>query len=158
MSAGGAGGRRAVLGSLLAAGSMASTSQAALADTPRSSPWSFSTFLDAIDQNLVEKVSFSPDGKQVLVIDRDGNRHEALILNGESTELVKKLTQKGITFAVQAPQEAGAAQGLLGVLPSLLLPIGIIGGLFFLQRRNQEGGGGGMGGMGGGGGPMGMGK
>ena len=71
---------------------------------------------DAIDQNLVEKVSFSPDGKQVLVIDRDGNRHEALILNGESTELVKMLTKKGITFAVQAPQEQGVAQGLLGVL------------------------------------------
>ena len=150
--------RGALLSGLAAGLALNANAQKALADTPRSSPWSFSTFLDAIDQDLVEKVSFSPDGKQVLVIDRDGNRHEALILNGESTELVKKLTQKGITFAVQAPQEASAAQGLLGVLPSLLLPIGIIGGLFFLQRRNQEGGGGMGGPMGGMGGPMGMGK
>merc|ERR1719324_2291546 len=84
-----------------------------VAATPRSSPWSFSTFLDAIDQGLVEKVSFAPDGKQVLIIDRDGNRHEALILPGESTELIKVLTKKGVTFAVQAPAEQGAAQGLL---------------------------------------------
>ena len=80
--------RGALLSGLAAGLALNANAQKALADTPRSSPWSFSTFLDAIDQDLVEKVSFSPDGKQVLVIDRDGNRHEALILNGESTEPV----------------------------------------------------------------------
>merc|ERR1719420_2570142 len=98
--------RGALLGSLAAGLALSTNAQSAMADTPRSSPWSFSTFLDAIEQDLVD--------------DRDGNRHEALILNGESTELVKKLTKKGITFAVQAPQDQGVAQGLLGVLPSLL--------------------------------------
>ena len=106
----------------------------------------------------MHQVSFAPDGKQVLVIDRDGNRHEALILPGQSTELVKMLTTKGITFAVQSNAPQSEVSGLLSVLPSILLPVAIIGGLFFLQRRNQEGGGGGMGGMGGPGGPMGMGK
>uniref|UniRef100_A0A7S2ND14 AAA+ ATPase domain-containing protein n=1 Tax=Haptolina brevifila TaxID=156173 RepID=A0A7S2ND14_9EUKA len=115
-----------------------------------------STFLDAIDNDLIEKVSFSADGKQALAIDKDGNRHEALILPGESAELIKSLTKKNIVFAVQPPATAGAAQGLLGVLPALAFPLLIIGGLFFLQQRNG-GAGGGMGGMGGGG-PMGMGK
>jgi len=113
--------------------------------------------VDAIDSDLIEKVSFSADGKQALAIDKDGNRHEALILPGESAELIKLLTKKNVVFAVQPPAEKGAAAGLLGVLPALAFPLIIIGGLFFLQQRNG-GAGGGMGGLGGPGGPMGIGK
>merc|ERR1719440_2141178 len=131
-------------------------SAAANAAEVRSTPWAMSTFLDAIDSDLIEKVSFSADGKQALAIDKDGNRHEALILPGESAELIKQLTKKNVVFAVQPPQERGAAAGLLGVLPALAFPLLIIGGLFFLQQRN--GGGGMPGGMGGPGGPMGIGK
>merc|ERR1719310_1245718 len=74
----------------LAAGfaGMASVSAASAAE-PRSTPWSFSTFLDAVEGGLIEKVSFSADGKQILCIDKDGNRHEALILPGQSAELIK---------------------------------------------------------------------
>jgi len=149
--------RRAHLGAL-ASGltSLGAMSAAANAAEVRSTPWAMSTFLDAIDSDLIEKVSFSADGKQALAIDKDGNRHEALILPGESAELIKQLTKKNVVFAVQPPQERGAAAGLLGVLPALAFPLLIIGGLFFLQQRN--GGGGMPGGMGGGGGPMGMGK
>jgi len=146
--------RRAHFGALAAAG-LAGISQAANAEV-RSTPWAMSTFLDAIDNDLIEKVSFSADGKQALAIDKDGNRHEALILPGESAELIKSLTKKNIVFAVQPPSTPGAAQGLLGVLPALAFPLLIIGGLFFLQQRNGGAGGGGpMGGMGG---PMGIGK
>jgi len=150
--------RRAHLGAL-ASGltSLAAVSTAANAAEVRSTPWAMSTFLDAIDSDLIEKVSFSADGKQALAIDKDGNRHEALILPGESAELIKQLTKKNVVFAVQPPQERGAAAGLLGVLPALAFPLLIIGGLFFLQQRNG-GGGGPMGGMGGPGGPMGIGK
>eukprot|EP00322_Chrysochromulina_rotalis_P023226 CAMPEP_0115868012 /NCGR_PEP_ID=MMETSP0287-20121206/21065_1 /TAXON_ID=412157 /ORGANISM="Chrysochromulina rotalis, Strain UIO044" /LENGTH=670 /DNA_ID=CAMNT_0003322637 /DNA_START=38 /DNA_END=2050 /DNA_ORIENTATION=- len=150
--------RRAHLGAL-ATGltSLGALSTAANAAEVRSTPWAMSTFLDAIDSDLIEKVSFSADGKQALAIDKDGNRHEALILPGESAELIKQLTKKNVVFAVQPPQERGAAQGLMSVLPALAFPLLIIGGLFFLQQRNG-GQGGPMGGMGGPGGPMGIGK
>jgi hypothetical protein len=67
-----AGGRRAQLGALAAGLSAVST--AASAAEPRSTPWAYSTFLEAIETDQIEKVSFSADGKQVLSIDRDGNR------------------------------------------------------------------------------------
>merc|ERR1719460_400153 len=154
------GGRRAQL-TTLAAGlaGLVGSSTAVSAAEPRSTPWSFSTFLDAVESDLIEKVSFSADGKQILCIDKDGNRHEALILPGQSAELIKLLSKKDIVFNVQEK----AAQGgndLLRVLPTLAFPLLIIGGLYFLQQRNNgaNGGGGGGGGMGGMGGPMGIGK
>merc|ERR1719484_370754 len=151
-------GRRAQLASAVVgfAGLMSST--AVSAAEPRSTPWSFSTFLDAVESDLIEKVSFSADGKQILCIDKDGNRHEALILPGQSAELIKLLSKKDIVFNVQEKAQGGG-NDLLRVLPTLAFPLLIIGGLYFLQQRNQNGGGGGgMGGMGGGGGPMGIGK
>ena len=152
-------GRRAQLAQVAAGfAGLAVSSTAVSAAEPRSTPWSFSTFLDAVDKDIIEKVSFSADGKQILCIDKDGNRHEALILPGQSAELIKLLSKKDIVFNVQEK----AAQGgndLLRVLPTLAFPLLIIGGLFFLQQRNQNGGGAGGGGpMGGMGGPMGIGK
>merc|ERR1719484_183450 len=151
-------GRRAQLASAVVGFAGLVSSSAASAAEPRSTPWSFSTFLDAVESDLIEKVSFSADGKQILCIDKDGNRHEALILPGQSAELIKLLSKKHIVFNVQEK----AAQGgndLLRVLPTLAFPLLIIGGLYFLQQRNQNGGGGGGGGgMGGMGGPMGIGK
>merc|ERR1719506_850443 len=108
-----------------------------------SSPWAMSTFFDAIDNDLVEKVSFAADGKQALIIDKDGNRHETLILPGESADLISKLTKKNVVFAVQAPSGPDTGNVVLGVLSNLAFPLLIIGGLIFLQRRNSEGGGGG---------------
>merc|ERR1719484_376623 len=151
-------GRRAQLASAVVgfAGLMSST--AVSAAEPRSTPWSFSTFLDAVESDLIEKVSFSADGKQILCIDKDGNRHEALILPGQSAELIKLLSKKDIVFNVQEKAQGGG-NDLLRVLPTLAFPLLIIGGLYFLQQRNQNGGGGGGGGpMGGMGGPMGIGK
>merc|ERR1719231_2245009 len=145
-------GRRAQLGALAAGfAGLASTSTAVSAAEPRSTPWSFSTFLDAVESDLIEKVSFSADGKQILCIDKDGNRHEALILPGQSAELIKLLSKKDIVFNVQEKAVQGG-NDLLRVLPTLAFPLLIIGGLYFLQQRNQNGGGGGMGG------PMGIGK
>ena len=125
-------------------------------------PWAYSTFLEAIESGEVEKVSFSADGKQALSIDRDGNRHESLILKEQTAELVKLLTKKGVVFAVQSPAEAGGGSGALGgVLANLAFPLLIIGGLIFLQRRSNGDGdssGGGSGPFGGGFNPMNIGK
>jgi cell division protease FtsH len=125
-------------------------------------PWAYSTFLEAIEAGQVEKVSFSADGKQALSIDRDGNRHESLILREQTADLIKILTKNGVVFAVQSPAEAGAGGGALGgVLANLAFPLLIIGGLIFLQRRSNgdgDSGSGGGGPFGGGFNPMGMGK
>jgi len=92
----------------------------ASAAEPRSTPWAYSTFLEAIEANQIEKVSFTADGKQVprrtrsrfffsatrggrkpfvfiyfvrraaaqvLSIDKDGNRHESLVLPEQSAEV-----------------------------------------------------------------------
>jgi len=145
--------RRAQIGA--AAAGIISAAASVSAAEPRSSPWSLSTFLDAVDADQVEKVSFAADGKQVVSIDKDGNRHESLLLPGESADLINTLTKKNVVFAVQAPPEPSAGGAILGVLSSLAFPLLIIGGLIFLQRRQSGGGGGGPLG---GGGPMGMGK
>merc|ERR1719408_1230229 len=121
--------RRAHLGALASGLTSLGALTAANAAEVRSTPWAMSTFLDAIDSDLIEKVSFSADGKQALAIDKDGNRHEALILPGESATLIQTLTKKNVVFAVTPPTQPGAAQGLLGVLPALAFPLLIIGGL-----------------------------
>mmetsp|Transcript_30795 Transcript_30795/g.64892 ORF Transcript_30795/g.64892 Transcript_30795/m.64892 type:complete len:182 (-) Transcript_30795:1922-2467(-) len=64
--------RRAQLGALAAG--FAAVSSSAVAAEPRSTPWAYSTFLEAVETDQIEKVSFAADGKQVLSIDRDGNR------------------------------------------------------------------------------------
>ena len=69
------------------------SSQAASADTARSTPWPYSTLLEAIESDQVEKVSIAADGKQVLAIDRDGNRHETLVLPEQLTQLIETLVK-----------------------------------------------------------------
>merc|ERR1719331_2024791 len=148
--------RRAQLAGVLGAAT-AAASQKALAAEPRSTPWAYSTFLQAVQTDQIEKVSFSADGKQVLSIDRDGNRHESLILPEQSADLVKALVKHNVVFAVQPPATPSTGGAIAGVLANLAFPLLIIGGLIFLQRRSQGGGGGG-GGMGGGMNPMDIGK
>ena len=128
------------------------SSQAALA-AEGGTKWAYSTFLEAVENDQVEKVSFAADGKQVLSIDRDGKRHETLVLPEQSADLVKLLVKKNVTFAVQAPEQPSSVGAIAGVLANLAFPLLIIGGLIFLQRRAQGGqGGDGGGGIGSGGG------
>mmetsp|Transcript_50517 Transcript_50517/g.109527 ORF Transcript_50517/g.109527 Transcript_50517/m.109527 type:complete len:676 (+) Transcript_50517:62-2089(+) len=134
--------RRAQLGALAAG--FAAVSSSAVAAEPRSTPWAYSTFLEAVETDQIEKVSFAADGKQVLSIDRDGNRHETLVLPEQSAELIKTLVAHNVVFAVQPPAQPSTVGAVAGVLANLAFPLLIIGGLFFLQRRN-----GGMGGPGG---------
>jgi len=146
--------RRAQVGVLAAAVAAATSQQGALAAEPRSTPWAYSTFLEAVETDQIEKVSFAADGKQVLSIDRDGNRHETLVLPEQSAELIKLLVSKNVVFAVQPPAQPSTLGAVGGVLANLAFPLFIIGGLFFLQRRSQ----GGMGGPGGGMNPLDLGK
>mmetsp|Transcript_30790 Transcript_30790/g.64871 ORF Transcript_30790/g.64871 Transcript_30790/m.64871 type:complete len:567 (-) Transcript_30790:294-1994(-) len=72
------------------------------------------------------------------------SRHETLVLPEQSAELIKTLVAHNVVFAVQPPAQPSTVGAVAGVLANLAFPLLIIGGLFFLQRRN-----GGMGGPGG---------
>jgi cell division protease FtsH len=142
---------RKLLASIFGAAALAS-SMPRMAGAAQSTPWAYSTFLDAIKNGLIEKVSIANDGKQALSYDKDGNLHETLLLPEQSPELLRLLTEKGVVFAVQPPPGPNRGGAILGVLGNLLFPLFLIGGLSFLSRRQQPGGPGGMGG------PMGIGK
>jgi cell division protease FtsH len=108
-------------------------------------PWSTKDFLDALDKDQVEKVSFSEDGGTILCIDADGNRHESRIIPEQATALTKILREKNIAFTVQ-PKEDDNSE-LQGALGRLFLQVAPIVLLAFISSRNQ-GGFGGMGGQG----------
>jgi len=117
--------------------------------------WRYSEFMTAVEEDNVEKATFSADGKRVLVVDVDGNRYKLDALPNDPT-LLDTLTKHKVDVTVLPPQQAAAAGGG-SLVSSLLFPALLFGGLFLLSQRNQDGGG--MpGGMGGPGNPMQLGQ
>ena len=136
-----------ISGATLAAG-------AAAANAAPVTPWALSEFLDAVDKDGVERVTFDDAGAALVAVDSDGGRHRVEVLPSEGPSILKTLRKKDIQFAVQPPQEAPLG-GVGAIIGNLAFPLIFLGGLFLLNRRQGGGGmGGGMGG--GGGGPMGM--
>merc|ERR1719247_1483290 len=116
-------------------------------------PWALSEFLDAVEKDSVERVTFDDAGKALVAVDADGGRHRVEILPSEGPEILAALRKHSVQFAVQPPTQ-DPLQGVGSVVGNLLFPLLFLGGLFLLNRRG--GGMGGMGGPGGPGGPMGM--
>jgi cell division protease FtsH len=136
------------LGSLAVLGASTSAALAATAE-----PWPTKKFYDELQKGNIERVTIAADGKQVVCVDTDGNRHESLILADQAGDLVKLMQQKDVLFTVQPPQEPSAAGNLLGGLLNFA-PFLLFLGLPLLFRGMGQGGGG-PGGMGG---QMGIGK
>ena len=115
--------------------------------------WRYSEFMSAVEEDTVEKVTFSADGRRVLAVDTDGNRYKLDALPNDPT-LLDTLTKHKVDVTVLPAQQAAAGGDLIR---SLIFPALLFGGLFLLSRRGQDGGGmgGGMGGMGG---PMDLGR
>eukprot|EP00168_Porphyra_purpurea_P003733 TRINITY_DN1433_c0_g1_i6.p1 TRINITY_DN1433_c0_g1~~TRINITY_DN1433_c0_g1_i6.p1 ORF type:complete len:705 (-),score=230.81 TRINITY_DN1433_c0_g1_i6:323-2185(-) len=112
------------------------------ASSPSLSNWRYSEFINAVEANKVDKVTFSADGQRALAVDSDGNRFKLDALPGDP-DLLSTLTSHKVDVTVlPAEQESGAGE----FLRSLIFPAVLFGGLFFLSRRA---GGGGMGGPGG---------
>ncbi len=108
--------------------------------------WRYSQFINAVEKDQVEKVTFSADGQRLLAVDTDGNRFKLDALP-QDPELLKTLTDHKVDVTVLPSQpETGAGD----FLRSLIFPALLFGGLFLLSRRA----GGGLGPMGGMGGPM----
>jgi len=118
--------------------------------------WRYSEFMTAVEEDNVEKATFSADGKRVLVVDVDGNRYKLDALPNDPT-LLDTLTKHKVDVTVLPPQQAAAAGGQ-SLVSSLLFPTLLFGGLFLLSQRGQDGGGGMPGGMGGPGNPMQLGQ
>merc|ERR1719353_2376701 len=140
--------RRGIASVMAGAAVMSRAVPALAADTP----WALSTFNDALEAGQVERVVLSSEGNEMIVTTSEGDRHGVLLLPDETLLLVDRLKAKGVLFSVQPPQEDQFSG--IGSIVGAILPLVILGGLFFLGRRAQEGGGMGMG-MGG---PMDFGK
>merc|ERR1719446_1875009 len=80
--------------------------------------WIYSKFLDAVEKDKVEKVTFSPDGKKAVATDDDGDRYTIDIPNDPN--LLSFLVQHKVEINV-APINAnggtGAADAAALVLP-----------------------------------------
>jgi cell division protease FtsH len=110
----------------------------------------YSDFLKLVNNDRIEKVTFSADGTQLLGVDTDGTRIKLEALPNDP-DLLTQLTTHKVDVTVLPSNEA--AGGLGELAQSLLLPAALFAGLFFLSRRA-----GGMGPGMGPGNPMGMGK
>lgn len=107
--------------------------------------WRYSQFINAVETDKVEKVTFSADGQRLLAVDTDGNRFKLDALP-QDPDLLKTLTDHKVDVTVLPSQpETGAGD----FIRSLIFPAVLFGGLFFLSRRAGGGMGGPMGGMGG---------
>ena len=110
----------------------------------------YSDFLKLVNADRIEKVTFSADGTQLLGVDAEGVRLAIEALPNDP-DLLTQLTSHKVDVTVLPTQEAG---GLGELAQSLIFPLALFAGLFFLSRR--AGGAGGP--MGGPGNPMGFGK
>ncbi|CAN8070896.1 unnamed protein product [Agarophyton chilense] len=105
--------------------------------------WRYSQFIDAVENDQVEKVTFSADGQRLLAVDTDGNRFKLDALPNDP-DLLKTLTGHKVDVTVLPSQPEGGAGDFIR---SLIFPALLFGGLFLLSRR--AGGGSGFGPMGG---------
>lgn len=115
----------------------------------------YSDFVNAVEKDEIEKVSFSYDGKKLVAVDTDGVRVKLDSIPNDP-ELLTILTKHKVDVTVM-PNQTNQGGGGLGQLGGLIFPALLFGSLLFLSRRGgSQGGGGGMGGGGmpGGGNPM----
>merc|ERR1719478_614850 len=143
-------GRRAFLERSFGAAGAAALLSATPALAAQEAPMELSSFLEAVDTNLIERVSLQSDGKALLAIDKDGNRRSVRILPGESTKIIEKLRTKNVIFAVQRTEKKDNTIGdVAGLLLNLAFPLLALTALFNISRGGGQGGPPGMGGPGG---------
>ena len=98
----------------------------------------YSDFIEAVQDKEVSRVLLSPDNGTALVVENDGSRSEVNL--APDKDLLKILTENDVDIAVTPTKLANPWQQAVS---SLIFPVLLIGGLFFLFRRSQSGNGGG---------------
>ncbi len=101
----------------------------------------YSDFIEAVQDKEVSRVLLSPDSGTAQVVENDGSRSEVNL--APDKDLLKILTENDVDIAVTPTKLANPWQQAIS---SLIFPVLLIGGLFFLFRRSQNGSGGGGGG------------
>ncbi len=101
----------------------------------------YSDFIEAVEDKEVSRVLLSPDSGTAQVVENDGSRSEVNL--APDKDLLKILTENDVDIAVTPTKLANPWQQAIS---SLIFPVLLIGGLFFLFRRSQNGSGGGGGG------------
>jgi cell division protease FtsH len=99
-----------------------------------SQSWPYSKLIDEVQNHKVETVKISADRTQAQVIDRDGTPIRVNLPN--DPQLIDILSDNGVDIAVLPQGDEG---WLFKALSSLLFPILLLVGLFFLLRRAQSG-------------------
>jgi len=97
--------------------------------------WRYSKFLDAIQNNQIERVSISSDRSRARFTDPAGNGQIIVNLPNDP-ELVSTLEQNNVDIVV-LPQNDDSV--LVRALSTLLIPILLLVVLFFVLRRAQNG-------------------
>lgn len=92
----------------------------------------YSEFLKLVEDNTIEKATFSSDGTKLLAVDTDGGRIAINSLPNDP-DLLTQLTSHKVDVTVLPAQEAGGGLGALA--QSLVVPALLFAGLFFLSRR-----------------------
>ena len=99
-----------------------------------SQTWPYSRLIDEVENNRVETVKISADRTKAQVIDREGT--PILVNLPNDPQLIDILSNNGVDIAVLPQGDEG---WLFRALSSLLFPILLLVGLFFLLRRAQSG-------------------
>ena len=96
--------------------------------------WAYSRLIDEVESNQVETVKISADRTKAQVIDREGT--PILVNLPNDPQLIDILSDNGVDIAVLPQSDEGF---WFRALSSLLFPILLLVGLFFLLRRAQSG-------------------
>jgi cell division protease FtsH len=96
--------------------------------------WRYSQLLDQVNKHKVEKVSISADRSQALVVTQEGTRVMVNLPN--DSELIEFLQANKVDISVLPRSDDGF---WFRALSSLLFPVLLLVGLFFLLRRAQSG-------------------
>ena len=99
-----------------------------------SQTWAYSKLIDEVQADKVETVKISADRTRAQVIDREGT--PILVNLPNDPQLIDILSENGVDIAVLPQGDEG---WLFRALSSLLFPILLLVGLFFLLRRAQSG-------------------
>ena len=99
-----------------------------------SQTWPYSKLIDEVQGDRVETVKISADRTRAQVIDREGT--PILVNLPNDPQLIDILSDNGVDIAVLPQGDEG---WLFRALSSLLFPILLLVGLFFLLRRAQSG-------------------
>jgi len=98
----------------------------------------YSDFIEAVQDKEISRVLISPDNATAQVVENDGSRSEVNL--APDKDLLKILTENNVDIAVTPTKLANPWQQAVS---SLIFPVLLIGGLFFLFRRSQGGNAGG---------------